>query len=102
MLYWIPVVIIYYVLYAALSHHSNESGEWRHTAYLFGMQLFAIWPLVARYSSNLVYDGIVYDFIVVMTFYLTLAYFGCTQNFTWLQWSGFGLAVSGLILMKVK
>ncbi|KKM01711.1 hypothetical protein LCGC14_1791710 [marine sediment metagenome] len=61
-----------------------------------------LWALVTRVSSNLLIDGIIYDVIMMISFTVGLVILGASSGFTILQYVGLGLAICGLILMKVQ
>jgi hypothetical protein len=99
--WWIPVVIIYYIIYA---YFSKLNGDTKYLSYfflLYIMQAMAIWPIVSRYSKNVLIDGMIYDLIIVMVFYGTLIWMGAARPFGWLQWTGLVLMVAGTILIKL-
>ena len=102
MIYWIPIVIIYYIIYAILSQYGNTTSSWRYTICLIIMQTFALWPFVIRYSSNIVRDGLVYDAVIVITFYATLLYISPNKHIMWWHYVGAICIIVGLLLLKIE
>jgi hypothetical protein len=101
-LIWIPVVVVLYVLYAIASKKANESPDWTWVFLMYGLQSFGMWPIVSRYSKNLLFDGFLYDLLIFLTFYLSLLTMGAAKNFTALQWFASGLILAGLLLFKIS
>jgi len=65
-------------------------------------QLFGIWPLIAKYSKNLVFDAMLFDFVLLMVYWSTLFYLGAGQNMTITQGVAVAIILGGLILFKVS
>jgi hypothetical protein len=96
---WIPIVIIYYVVYTYFSKYYNESG-----AYLIPilfMNCLPIWLLVAKWSKNLIFDALLYDILMFFAGGITLLLCGSGNYLNVHQWIGLILIISGFILMKV-
>lgn len=98
----IPYAIIYYVLAAYLSKRLNDDPA---SIYLFSslwvIQLFGIWPIMARYSKNIIFDGTLYDMLIFISYYLTLILMGAGKGFTAVQWGGCLLVLVGLLVLKL-
>jgi len=101
MLYWIPIAIIYYIIYAMFSKYANDYDSLKYTIALFFLQAFGLWPIVARYSDNLIRDGLLFDFVIIITFYGTMLIMGCGRNFSVAQWVGTITALVGILMIKV-
>jgi|WetSurMetagenome_2_1015567.scaffolds.fasta_scaffold1608431_1 hypothetical protein len=98
-LFWIPAVVIYYIIYAYLSKQFNEGFCNFWVFYLFN--LLPIWVFVAKYSTNIAFDGLLYDVIMFLTFFITLVFLGVGESFTTSQWVGFCMVICGFLLMKL-
>jgi len=96
--WWIPAVLLMYSVNSWLSVYAKDG--WKFVFALFALQCFGLWPIVARYSKNLAVDGLLFDFLILIAFYATLWGMGEMNQFSMLQWAGFGLAVIGIFLMK--
>jgi hypothetical protein len=68
---------------------------------LYALNVFGLWPWIARFSKNIVFDGLLYDLVIFFAFYLTVLYLGEAENFTRWQWIGCILVVIGFMTMKV-
>jgi hypothetical protein len=100
-LIWIPVAMLLYVLGAYLSYKNNlYGGKWFVLSFLLGA--FPIWQLIARFSNDLLIDGIIFDIIIVIAYVVTISIL--TQGYftwTWKHITGLVLMLSGLILFKI-
>lgn len=100
-LLWVPFILINYVIYAKFSLLANETKEWKWVFYMMGIQAFAIWPIIARYSKNILFDGLLYDFLIIIVYYAVLVALGAGENFGPAQWVGSIIAILGLLVMKI-
>ena len=61
-----------------------------------------MWALVAKYSKNLVFDGLLYDTVMVLVYTLSISFLtGDQLNWSWYNWIGVCVVVVGFILMKI-
>jgi len=98
--WWIPLCIVGFAVHAWLSKMNNElGGKWLWITLGWGA-LFQVWVIVSRISKNLVFDAMLYDNILFLTYTLTLVFLGCGQKFSLAQWSGLCIIVLGSILMR--
>ena len=100
-LWWVPVVLLWYMVYAWISKLNNDlrtSGIFINTL-LFGICPF--WAIVSRISKNIIFDGMLYDIIIFTSYLLTMGLLGAGKDFTAFNWLGAGLIITGFILMKI-
>ena len=100
-LFWVTAAIILYIIVGVLSKYANDSEEWKWVIFLYVCNFFGLWPIIARYSKNIVFDGLLYDLIIYFTFYGTLLFMGAAAKFTTYQWAGTFLVGIGFILLKI-
>ena len=98
-LWWIPTTIIVYMIYGWLSKQSQELGGMYF--WILGFVPIPLWALITRVSTNLLVDGIIYDIIMLLGFTSGLIIMGASAGFTTHQYIGLGVAISGVILMKI-
>ncbi len=98
-LWWIPTVTIVYVFYAWLSKQSQELGGIYF--WILAFVPLPLWAFVTRVSTNLLVDGLIYDIIMGLAFTSGLIIMGASAGFTTHQYVGLGIAISGVILMKI-
>ena len=100
-LLWIPIEILCYVIYTWLICKNNAiGGRWLMLLILFGMICQAA-IIVSIVSKDLYFDGILYDFIMLLTFVSTMAVLGYGKEFSSLNWVGVFLALMAFVLIKV-
>jgi len=100
-LFWVPAVLIMYAVTAVFSKWANDSTGWTWVFGLYVLQCAGLWPLVSKYSKNIVFDGLLYEVIMFVGFYGVLCIMGATKNFTFYQYCGMILVITGMILVKV-
>jgi hypothetical protein len=99
---WVPILAVYCVI---LAYFTKRLNDYR-TTFLFWLVYFLpivcnLWPVIAKYSKNLVFDGLLYDAIVFLTFYGTMLWMGAGQNFTTRQWVACFVIIVAMIVLKV-
>jgi len=99
--WWVPSVIVYYVIYSWLAKQNNvQSGKWFWYMLIFGA-ITPFWLLVSAISNNLIFDGMLYDNIMFLTYVFTMVVLGCGAKFVPHQWLGVSLIVLGSIMLRV-
>ena len=87
--------------YFSYRQNLTQDKVWFFATWALG--LIPMWPVVSRYSKNVVADAVLYDTIITLVYYVALLWF--TGQFTvvrWWQVLGFVLALVGTVLVKVK
>ena len=98
---WIPYAIIFYIITAFFSKKLNDDPKsLNYLMTLIIIQLFGIWPFVARYTNNIIFDSILFDLVIWAAYFITLLLMGCGKDFTSGQWVGVVLTVVGLVVLK--
>jgi multidrug transporter EmrE-like cation transporter len=97
----IPYAIVYYVIAAYYSKKLNDDPKsWTLITFLVIFQLFSIWPVFARYSKNIIFDGQLIDLIILLSYSATMVWMGCGKDFTCGQWIGMAMVLIGLLMLK--
>lgn len=60
-----------------------------------------VWVWVTKISQNLLFDSMLFDVVMMVTFSVCLILLKCGEFFTFLNWVGLILTMLGLILMKI-
>lgn len=93
--YWyVPII---FLSYSFLAYVSNKHNFW----VIWALGAIPYWALVNKYSKDVVYDGIVFDLVVTVSYTVSILYF--TRSFYKLEASNyFGLALVffGLYIFK--
>jgi len=99
--WWVPVVLAMYSIYAYYAKTANENPTSMYPlVMLYGIQCIGLWPIIARYSQNLFFDGLLFDTIMLFSYCGTLIALGAAAGFNILQWVGVLAVVVGLSLIK--
>ena len=84
-----------------MSKNNNDAGgHWIWILFLFGA-LCPFWVLVSRISKNILFDGMLYDNIMFLTYAATLIILGSGAKFSTYNWIGVGAVVFGSVLMRL-
>jgi hypothetical protein len=101
-LIWVPIVIVYYSVFSWLSKQNNEfGGKWLWIMYVYGI-VWPGWIVISRISKRLLFDGMLYDNIMFLTYVGTMIYLGAHAKLSMHQWLGVALVVIGSILMRIE
>lgn len=93
-----PTAVLMYVLYAWIANQNNIQDSYKWFVMLSLLGAFPLWSFVSRVSKNIAIDGIIYNFILFTSETLALIYFsGMKPSFV--QWTGIGLSIVGLLLI---
>ncbi len=97
---WVPIVILDYIMCAYLTNRNNLSGGiWFWAMWSTGA--IPIWAMVSKYSKDVVFDGMVFDIVMTITYTLSILYFTkAFQKFGPFQYAGCLAIMAGLFLFK--
>jgi len=100
-LWLIPSVVLYYYFYTLFSYYNNlHGGKWAWITFVYGA-LCPLWLIASRISKNLMFDGMLYDVTMFLTFVVTMAILGGGNDFSTANWIGVLFFTIGVILMKL-
>lgn len=88
----------YYSLQSSLSH------DWNPVIILIIVNIAVsaiIWPLISLYSSNLVFDELLFVVILAISELASISILDKAMIFSWFNWLGLAIAFIGFILMKL-
>ncbi len=94
---WIVSEILVVGFSAWLSYKTNLNSKFFVAIYLFS--LVQVWPFVAKFSKNLLFDAVLYDLILIITYTSVLIYFTKT-DLKIINYIGLGLLFLGMLLFK--
>ncbi len=92
---WLPVVVLNYILCAWLTHKNSSSKEVMWFWISYATTLLPLWTIIARHSKNVLYDGMVYDVTMTVTYTFAIIYF--TNSFSKLSYTNY----FGILLILV-
>lgn len=98
-LWWIPTTICIALLsaYASVQVNKHPSSLWFY--YLFIP--LTVFPFISRLSTNILFDGILYDMVVAVSWIVGYIIFGASASFTTVNYVGAFVVIVGLLLMKL-
>jgi len=99
-LWWVPLTIIIYFGYGWLSTKNNtsDSFRWLVAIYLYG-GLFQIWAFVSKVSQNLIFDALLFDSLMAISFLTAVLIIKGTLP-TFYQGLGVVLCVIGFLMIR--
>lgn len=100
--YWwsVPACILMYSIYARLAFINNTfKSNWAFIL-LSIIGALPLWSFVSRASKNLVFDGLLYDFLIVTSYTITMVLL-TNSKFAWYNTVGVLLMICGLLLVKI-
>lgn len=100
---WIiwTIIFAFYCFHSWINKQNNDiGGKWLLFAWL--ISIIPVFPLVARFSKNLLWDGMLFDLVMFFSYVLTLLALGAGKAFNHVQWLGFALTLIGFIMMKAR
>lgn len=103
---WIPLLITTIIIQSWLSVKSNlGNSHWFWVNYFYVpvvMLVCPLWPLIAKHTKNIVFDGMLFDSIMIVGFAFSLAIFsGKIAQFSVTSWAGITLVMLGLFIFKL-
>jgi len=63
--------------------------------------IFQLWTVVSRISKNIVFDAMLYDNIMFLSYVGALTLLGCGSKFVTHQWIGLVVVIIGSIIMRI-
>lgn len=103
MLWWHPCVLIAAIIAAWVSYRLNCTGHWGWIVLLSGLNMLPLWGFIARRSTALLLDGIVYDILLTVGYTVTLIYLTKgSLMLTPLQWLCVTVILVALIILKAN
>ena len=96
---WVPIAIIYMFIGAYFSNKLNTTHDNKWWIIQYGWSLMPIWTMVCRFSNNIVFDAVLYDLIILITYSFSLIILTRT-SLSQTKWIGLALIFIGMILFK--
>lgn len=100
MIYYL-ILILSTILYsgtsAYYSYKLNQDSQYFIHCYLIA--LIPIWTIISKFSKNILFDAIVFDLTLMITFSIVLIIL-TKKNLDWINYIGLALIFVGLGLFK--
>jgi hypothetical protein len=99
-LIWIPIAILYNFLVCLIAVKVGNKDFWKNYLLITAAGFIPTWSLAAYYSKNLIFDGMLFDTLLVISGVVIFALLGQAETFTWLNWIGVIMVLAGLVLTR--
>ncbi len=86
---------------AILSSWQNRDGGFSLPIFLFGIGISIWWVLLAKYSTNLLRDALIWDVVIALIYSITFIVMGHGANFTLKHWIGLAMTLGVFIYWSV-
>lgn len=94
--------MLYYAGFSWLSKQNNDfGGNWIYVLFLYSA-LCPMWVIVSRISKNILFDGMLYDNLMFLTYVGVMTCMGCGSKLVTHQWFGVILVIIGSMCMRIK
>ena len=104
-LWWIPAVFVWYFVYYFLTVKNNVSEvSWWSDKWFWAtsaMGFCPLWAVVSRISNRLVFDGMLYDTLLVLIYPFAMLAYGKMSDFSLTNYLGAGIVCVGLIMLRI-
>jgi hypothetical protein len=100
-LFWIPIVSLVYFFCAWVTNKSTTSKDLVWFYLSWAVSAIPLWAIISRQSKCVVYDGLVFDITMTLSYTLAIIFF--TKAFIKLSltnYLGLGLIFFGIIMFK--
>lgn len=97
-------IFVYYFISAYIGCKNNTdsthwlNSKWFWITFIYGA-LCPLWTIVSKISNNILFDAILYDITVMVSFTIGIIYF-TSSKFTIYQYIGIILIIIGLIIFR--
>jgi len=100
---WIIIVILTSISAGFLSYKTNISNDIRYPIMLWILNIIPLWVIIAKYSKNILLDGIIYDIILIIAYTATVMYLTHkTMPLNTIQLSCVVIIILSLIIFKLS
>lgn len=96
---WIPVILVINIASAKLSL-MNQTGSVSAAWGLWMVGAIPLWVFVSKFSKNMLFDAMLYDSLMVVSFALAVSYFS-GAHLSWINYVGIILIGMAMILIKM-
>ncbi len=100
---WIPIQIFLLIITAYFTYKLNVYKKPIYFIITWLITLVPMWSIVALYSKRLVFDGLLYDILLVVSYTVAILIFTKThQTLTVINYMGLFFVVVGLFFFRIK
>lgn len=99
---WVPLTILYNFFLCYIAIRGEGKPFWFTYVWMSLLSLLPTWSLAAYFSKNLIFDGLLYDTLLVVTSVIFMSMLGQATSFKTVNWIGVLLVLVGLVLTRWK
>ena len=100
--WWVLVTMLSSTAAGYLAYKANVTKDTTYAIYSWLLNLVPIWAIVILYSRNLIFDGLLYDTVLVVSYTVAVLYFtNKTVPLNIVQLSCIGIIVLALLIFKL-
>ena len=96
---WVPIAIIFQFIGAYFSNRLNISKDNKWLVLQYFWTLLPLWSIVCKYSSNVLFDAVLYDLIILITYSFSLIIL-TKAPLSVTNYIGLAIIFLGLVLFK--
>lgn len=100
-LIWVPVMLVVNSLNCYFAIKWKGVSFWKLHFTLASLALVPAWSLAAYLSKNIIFDGMLYDLLLIISGVTVCIVLGEAVKFTVWNFAGLALTIIGLVLMKI-
>lgn len=97
---WITLTVFCNFLLCYVATKYNNKSPWSNYLWISFIDLIPTWALASYWSKNLIFDGMLYDAVLVISSVVMFWLLGRAEHFSLLNWVGVVLVIFGLMLVK--
>lgn len=97
---WVPLTLVYNFIVCWIAVKYNQVSFMKGYIYLILFSFIPTWSLCSYYSKNLIFDGMLFNLIVIISSPIFMIMLGQNKNFTWINYVGIVVTIVGLYLIK--
>jgi hypothetical protein len=100
-LWWPVLTVAFYSFHAYLSFQNKGATDVKSFMIVWVVgACFPLWAIISRYSKNLMFDAMVFDLLLMLSYAITFAILE-QRTLSGVNIAGVGVAVVGLIMVKI-
>ena len=97
---WIPTTLLVNLLACWISVKYNQTEFVKTWLLLAFVGFIPTWAIASYFSRNLIFDGMLLNFVFVLSTPVIMAFLGQAANFSVVNWVGVVVALVGFIMLR--
>jgi hypothetical protein len=97
---WIPLTLVFNFITCWIAVRYNQTSFLKNYLLMVAISWIPTWSLASYVSKNLIFDGMLYNTIMIVSSPLIMMYLGQANKFSNLNYVGVFFTIVGLYLIK--